>query len=72
MVRTRLDARGRITIPAKLREELGLRPGDEVTIEQSGARLILEHVAPEIVTVDSRGGWRRKPFLTAKEAIGQP
>lgn len=39
---TTLSAKGQVTIPKKVREELGLRPGDRVEIEadgEGGARL---------------------------------
>lgn len=37
----RLTEKGQVTIPARIREELGLRPGDEVEFEvvPGGARL---------------------------------
>ncbi len=72
MRRTKLDDKGRVSIPASLRRELGLGPEDEVIVERDGARLVLKKAAPEVLTVDSRGGWRRKPILTAREAVGGP
>ncbi len=72
MRRTKLDDKGRVSIPASLRRELGLGPEDEVIVERDGARLVLKKAAPEVLTVDSRGGWRRKPVLTAREAVGGP
>lgn len=72
MPRTKVDGKGRVSIPAGLRQELGIAPEDEVIVERDGSRLILKKPEPEIRTVNSRGGWRRKPFVTAKEAIGGP
>ena len=40
-VRTKLDRRGRLLIPAKLRKQLDLRPGDAVILETSGHELHL-------------------------------
>ena len=41
--RARLDRAGRILIPAKLRAELSVRPGDAVVLETKGDEL---HVRP--------------------------
>jgi len=72
MARTKLDERGRISIPAPLRRELGLEDEAELVVEREGSKLILRKVAPEIPTVNSRGGWRKKPVVTAAEALGGP
>jgi AbrB family looped-hinge helix DNA binding protein len=42
-VRAKIDKAGRILIPAKLRMELNVRPGDPVVLETSGDGL---HVRP--------------------------
>ncbi len=36
MGKTRVDERGRVTLPGALREELGLYPGKEVNVERAG------------------------------------
>ena len=72
MRRTKLDDRGRISIPASLRRELGLDEEAELVVEREGSKLILRKVAPEIPTVNSRGGWKKKPVVTASEALGGP
>ena len=72
MPRTKLDDRGRISIPASLRRELGLDDEGELFLEREGSKLVLRKVAPEIPTVNSRGGWRKKPVVTASEALGGP
>jgi len=33
----RISSEGRVTIPARVREELGLKPGDEVEFEAEGS-----------------------------------
>jgi AbrB family looped-hinge helix DNA binding protein len=38
---TRIEANGRIVIPARFREALGLRPGDEVMLVLDGDRLVV-------------------------------
>lgn len=70
--RTKLDDRGRISIPASLRREFGLGDEGELFIEREGSKLVLRKVAPEIPTVNSRGGWKKKPVITAAEALGGP
>jgi AbrB family looped-hinge helix DNA binding protein len=40
----RVNARGQVTIPWKIREELGLTPGTEVEFFMEGNSLILERV----------------------------
>ena len=72
MPRTKLDDRGRISIPASLRRELGLDDEGELVVEREGSKLILRKVAIEIPTVNSRGGWKKKPVITASEALGGP
>ena len=72
MPRTKLDDRGRISIPASLRRELGLDDEGELFLEREGPKLILRKVVPEIPTVNSRGGWKKKPVVTASEALGGP
>ncbi|MFQ5838922.1 MAG: AbrB/MazE/SpoVT family DNA-binding domain-containing protein [Thermoplasmata archaeon] len=69
MARIRVDSKGRVSIPASLRRQVGLGEGDEVRIEREGARLIIEIEPPRIRTVNSRGGWKKKPFLTTGEAL---
>ena len=70
--RTKLDNRGRISIPASLRRELGLDDEGELVVEREGSKLVLRKVAIEIPTVNSRGGWKKKPVVTASEALGGP
>ena len=43
MVRAKIDRAGRILIPAKLRTEINVRPGDPVVLETKGDEL---HVRP--------------------------
>ena len=37
----RLDGRGRVTLPQSVRHELGLDPGDEVTVTLKGGRIVV-------------------------------
>lgn len=44
MIRSRLTTKSQTTIPRPVREALGLGPGDEVTYEIDGTRVILRKV----------------------------
>ena len=39
---TTVDSKGRIVLPSEVREQLGLRPGSEVTVNAEGDHIILE------------------------------
>ena len=43
-----VDDRGRITLPQELRDELGIRPGQEVEVERTERGILLRtHATPE-------------------------
>ena len=44
--------KGIIILPKKLREEVGIREGDEVVVEVEKDRLVLRVLKPKIVDVD--------------------
>ena len=44
MGKSLVDERGRITLPADLRESLSIAPGDEVLVERSGSSILIRHV----------------------------
>ena len=58
MIRSRLTTKSQTTIPRPVRVALGLGPGDEVTYEIDGARVILRKAE------ESRG---EDPFATFSE-----
>ncbi len=49
--KTRLSANGRIVIPAAIREELGIRPGDPVLMEVEGGVLRIESYPTRIAQI---------------------
>lgn len=44
--RVRLSSKGQLVIPADLREQLGLQPGDELVLHLLSDRMMLAEVAP--------------------------
>lgn len=72
MATAKIDGKGRVSIPASLRRRVGLSEGDEVRIVREGATLVIEVSPPKIRTVDSRGGWKKHPIITAEETFGGP
>ncbi len=52
---TVLDRFGRVLIPKKLREELGLQPGAVLRIEESGQKIFLQPVKEEPHLVNKGG-----------------
>ncbi len=44
MTLVRMSTRGRLTIPKKIRDEMGLKPGDWVTITAKEGYLLLQPV----------------------------
>lgn len=46
MLATTLTQKGQATIPAEVRQELDLHPGDKVAFEKVGGRICLKKVEP--------------------------
>ena len=46
MPKTTISSKNQITLPARLLREIGLKPGDQLAVEQDGLRLIL-HPRPK-------------------------
>lgn len=43
-MKTTIDRFGRLVVPKTIREKLGLRPGDEIEIEEQDNRIVLKNV----------------------------
>lgn len=60
MTLVRMSTRGRLTIPKKIRDELGLKPGDRVTFTAKQGFILMQPAKDDInnqigiVTVDGR------------------
>jgi AbrB family looped-hinge helix DNA binding protein len=64
-MRTTIDAAGRIVVPKRLRDELGLRPGQVLELEVSDGRLLVE-VASIAIRLERR---RHGPVAVATESM---
>ena len=47
MVRSRLSSKSQIVLPAELRRELGIQPGDELLVEREDDRIVIRKPGPE-------------------------
>ncbi|MEL6718166.1 MAG: AbrB/MazE/SpoVT family DNA-binding domain-containing protein [Bacteroidota bacterium] len=52
---TTLDRYGRILIPKKLREALGIRENMDLHLKQKGSQIIIEPVKPETLFLEEDG-----------------
>ena len=63
---SRIDDRGRVTLPQELRDELALAPGDVVTIEKAADGVVLRRVRSK------KELWQKlQGVITAKNALGK-
>jgi AbrB family looped-hinge helix DNA binding protein len=54
MAEIRVGKQGRVVIPATLREEIGLQPGDKLSAQVEEGRLVLEPRAEALTRVQRR------------------
>lgn len=52
-----LDEAGRLVIPKPLRDELGLSPGDKLSVESDGQRVIVQPVRSATAMRKENGVW---------------
>ncbi len=62
-MKTRVSEKGQVTIPKRLRDQLGIRFGDELDFEVEGGRLVAAKVA-ERDAIDLLYGSLRLPAST--------
>ena len=64
MHRTAISTRGRVTIPADLRERLGIKPGTHVGWSEEKGRLVLTMTSPHLKKSGgfSKGESTRRPI----------
>ena len=63
-----LDDRGRITLPKKVRELTGIKPGVGVELDVEGKSILLKPKPQKINKVKSNRFWDAKTFLDAEES----
>jgi len=61
---TRIDGRGRITVPQELREELALLPGDPVLVEKAEGGIVVRRVHSK-----KDAARKMRGIITAKNAV---
>jgi AbrB family looped-hinge helix DNA binding protein len=66
MIKSRLSTKGQLVIPARLREALNLRPGDQIEMELKGRALILRRQSQRAASL--RRGKFGRPFLVAAQS----
>ena len=54
-MRVTLDRAGRIVVPKRLRDRLGLQPGTQLDAEVEGGRLVATPVGPQVKLVEEGG-----------------
>lgn len=66
MGRSRIDERGRVTLPQELRDELALAPGDDVTVEKSADGVVVRRIRSK------KELWRKlRGVINEKNAVGK-
>ncbi|MGB6564851.1 MAG: AbrB/MazE/SpoVT family DNA-binding domain-containing protein, partial [Candidatus Binataceae bacterium] len=68
MIKSRLSTKGQLVIPARLREALNLRPGDQVEMELEGRALILRRLSQRAARL-KRGKFGRPVLVAAQSAL---
>ena len=63
---SRIDDRGRVTLPQELRDALALAPGDVVTVEKAADGVVLRRMRSK------KELWRKlRGVITEKNAVGK-
>ena len=63
---TRIDERGRVTLPQELRDELALSPGDPVLLEKTEAGILVRRTRSKKEVFQ-----RLRGIVTARNAVGK-
>lgn len=62
---TTITTKGQVTIPKKIRKELGLQPGDKVVFRKEGENIVLK---PASTLLDFRGSVKAERYISMAEA----
>ena len=65
-MRTTIDAAGRIVVPKRLRDEMGMQPGQVLELEVNDGRLLQVEIAPVGIRLERR---RHGPVAVADENL---
>jgi len=65
----KLSTKGQIVIPKKVRDELGLEPGDPLAIAVSGDRIVLRKITLSDLLQDSERNRREGKTLSHEETF---
>lgn len=66
---TKMSTKGQVVIPKRLREELGLQPGDPLAMAVDGSRLILRKITLDDLLQESERNYREGKTLSHKETF---
>jgi len=66
---TKMSTKGQVVIPKRLREELGLKPGDPLAMAVNGDRLILRKIILDDLLQESRQKYDEGKTLSHEETF---
>ena len=66
---TRISSKGQVVIPKRLREALGLRPGDPLLVALQGDKLIIRKLTLEDLVRESMENYRKGKTLSHEETF---
>jgi len=66
---TKMSTKGQIVIPKRLREELGLQPGDPVAMAVDGERLVLRKITLDDLLQESTQNYSEGKTLSHEETF---
>ena len=68
MIEVIIDSKGRVSLPAEIRKELGIKPGDKIRVFLEGKKIIfIPSVAPEEFIEKMEGKLKFKKKLSMDE-----
>lgn len=65
----KMSTKGQIVIPKRLRDELGLSPGDPLAMAVNGGRLILRKITLDDLLQESRENYDQEKTLSHEETF---
>ncbi len=68
ILHTNIDKFGRIVLPKKMRDQLGLRSGSQVQVEEEEDKIILRAIRKEPEVVKQKRGW---PVISVGHPVTQ-